>query len=71
VPPTATFDDGFDVGDRVVTVDPVGPVLRWIPPRQCRPVVARQTEAANVVHFDTGRVEHVEPSRLNVEQGGD
>lgn len=72
VPPATTFDEPreFDVGDRVVTVDPVGPLLHRIPRGSAGVVVARTPERLIAVRFDTGRVEHVHPSRLRDEQPG-
>ncbi len=72
MPPSTTFDEPpeFDVGDRVVAVDPVGPLLRRVPRGSAGIVVARTPERLIAVHFDTGRVEHVHPSRLRFEQCG-
>ena len=72
MPPSTTFDEPpeFDVGDRVVTVDPVGPRLRRIPRGSAGVVVARTPERLIAVRFDTGRVEQVHPARLRFEQGG-
>jgi hypothetical protein len=72
VPPSTTFDEPpeFDVGDRVVTVDPVGPRLRRIPRGSAGMVVARTPERLIAVRFDLGRVEHVHPARLRFEQPG-
>jgi hypothetical protein len=70
VPPSTTFDEPpeFDVGDRVVTVDPVGPRLHRIPRGSAGIVLARTSEQLIAVRFDTGRVEHVHPARLRFEQ---
>jgi hypothetical protein len=69
VPPSTTFDEPpeFDVGDRVVTVDPIGPRLHRIPRGSAGAVVARTPERLIVVRFDTGRIEHVHPARLQFE----
>jgi hypothetical protein len=71
VPPSTTFDEPpeFDVGDRVVTVDPVGPRLHRIPRGSAGIVVARTPERLIAVRFDTGRVEHAHPARLRFEHG--
>ena len=60
----------FDVGDRVVTAHPVGPRLHRFPRGSAGLVVARTPERLIAVRFDTGRVEHVHPSRLRFEQSG-
>jgi hypothetical protein len=72
VPASTTFDEPpeFDVGDRVVTVGPVGPRLHRVPHGAAGVVVARTPERLIAVRFDTGRVEHVHPSRLRYEQDG-
>jgi hypothetical protein len=46
VPSSTTFDEPpeFDVGDRVVTVDPVGPRLHRVPRWTAGIVVARTPE---------------------------
>ncbi|GAA3164202.1 hypothetical protein GCM10010531_15480 [Blastococcus jejuensis] len=71
MPPSTTFDEPpeFDVGDRVVTVDPVGPRLHRIPRGSAGVVVARTPEERLIaVRFDTGRMEHVNPARLQFER---
>jgi hypothetical protein len=72
VPASTTFDEPpeFDVGDRVVTLRPVGPRLHRVPRGSAGLVVARTPERLVAVRFDTGRVEHVHPSRLRLEQSG-
>jgi hypothetical protein len=72
MPPSTTFDEPpeFDVGDRVVTVSPVGPRLRRVPRGSAGIVVARTPERLIAVRFDTGRVEHVHPARLQFEASG-
>jgi hypothetical protein len=71
VPPSTTFDEPpeFDVGDRVVTVDPVGPRLHRIPRGSAGVVMARTPERLIAVRFDEGRIEHVHPARLRFEHG--
>jgi hypothetical protein len=67
MPPSTTFDEPpeFDVGDRVITTEPIGPVLHRRLPRGSRGIViARTAERLIAVHFDDGRVEHVHPSAL-------
>jgi Xrn1 SH3-like domain len=72
VPPSTTFDEPpeFDVGDRVVTVDPVGPRWRRVPRGSAGIVVARTAERLVAVHFDSSRVEHVHPALLTYEEPG-
>ena len=72
MPPSTTFDEPpeFDVGDRVVTEDPVGPRLRRIAPGSAGVVIARTPERLIAVRFDSGRVQHVHPSRLRYERDG-
>jgi hypothetical protein len=72
VPPSTTFDEPpeFDVGDRVVTTDPVGRRLHRIPRGSAGIVVARTPERLIAVRFDSGRVEHVHPASLAYEQPG-
>ncbi|MGY1741113.1 MULTISPECIES: hypothetical protein [unclassified Blastococcus] len=67
---STTFDEPpeFDVGDRVVTTDPVGPLWRRVPRGSAGVVVARTAERLIAVRFDTGRVEHVHPASLAYEQ---
>jgi hypothetical protein len=73
VPVSTTFDEPpeFDVGDRVVTVGPVGSRLHRVPRGSAGVVVARTPERLIAVRFDTGRVEHVHPYRLRYEQDRD
>jgi hypothetical protein len=68
-PPT-TFDEPpeFDVGDRVVAIDPVGPRWHRVPRGTAGIVVARTPERLIAVRFDSGRVEHVHPARLAYEE---
>lgn len=66
-----TFDEPpeFDVGDRVVTTEPIGPVWRRRVPRGSRGlVVARTADRLIAVRFDTGLVEHVHPSVLGYDE---
>ena len=69
MPPFTTFDEPpeFDVGDRVVTIDPVGPLLHRVPRGSAGVVVARTAERLIAVRFDSGRVEHVHPAGLAYE----
>jgi hypothetical protein len=60
----------FDVGDRVVTVDSVGSLLRRVPRGSAGIVVGRTPQRLVAVRFGAGRVEHVHPSRLRFEQRG-
>jgi hypothetical protein len=76
MPPSTTFDGPpeFDVGDRVVTTDPVGPRWRRVPRGSAGVVAARTAERLIAVRFDNGRVEHVHPASLAYEEfsaGGD
>jgi hypothetical protein len=69
MPPSTTFDEPpeFDVGDRVVTADRVGPRWRRMPAGSAGVVVARSAERLIAVRFDGGRVEHVHPRSLAYE----
>jgi hypothetical protein len=67
MPPSTTFDEPpeFDVGDRVVTTEPIGPAWHRRVPRGARGIVlARTAERLIAVRFDTGAVEHVHPAGL-------
>ena len=62
-----TFDEPpeFDVGDRVITTEPVG--RRWrhrIDPGAHGIVIARTADRLIAVRFDDGRVEHLHPRVL-------
>lgn len=62
-----TFDEPpeFDVGDRVVTTQPIG--RRWghrILPGAPGTVIARTADRLIAVRFEDGRVEHVHPAVL-------
>jgi hypothetical protein len=73
MPPSTTFDDPpeFDVGDRVVTVEAVGPVWhRRVASGSHGIVVARTAERLIAVRFATGTVEHLHPSQLRLDDGG-
>ncbi len=76
MPSSTTFDEPpeFDVGDRVVNTDPVGPRWHRVPRGSAGVVVARTPERLIAVRFDSGRVEHVHPACLAYEErpaGGD
>jgi hypothetical protein len=65
--PGTTFDEPpeFDVGDRVVTTEAIGP--RWH--RTAAPgargiVIARTAERLVAVRFEDGHVDHIHPSSL-------
>jgi hypothetical protein len=66
MPPTTTFDEPpeFDVGDRVVSTEPIGPRLHRVARGSAGIVIGRTAERLIAVRFDSGRVEHVHPSRL-------
>ena len=68
MPPSTTFDEPpeFDVGDRVVTTGPIGPVWRRMPRGSTGVVIARTAERLVAVRFDAGGVEHVHPTRLRL-----
>jgi hypothetical protein len=70
MPPSTTFDEPpeFDVGDRVLTTDRVGPRWRPVPRGSAGVVVARTPERLIAVRFDTGGVEHVHPASLTYEE---
>ena len=70
MPPFTTFDEPpeFDVGDRVVTTGPVGPVWRRVGSGSPGVVVARTADRLIAVRFDIGRVEHVHPSSLRFDR---
>ena len=72
MPASTTFDEPpeFDVGDRVVTVPPVGPLLHRVPRGSAGVVVACTPERLIAVRFGTGRVEHVHPTCLAYEETG-
>jgi len=72
MPSSTTFDEPpeFDVGDRVITVDPLGPRWHRVPRGSAGVVVARTAERLIAVRFDTGRVEHVHPADLMYEEPG-
>jgi hypothetical protein len=73
VSPT-TFDQPpeFDVGDRVVSTEPIGPVLHRRIPRGSRGIViARTADRLIAVRFDTGHVEHVHPNQLRFDHVSD
>lgn len=72
MPPSTTFDDPpeFDVGDRVVTVDAIGPVWhRRVAAGSHGIVVARTAERLIAVRFTMGAVEHLHPSQLRLDDG--
>ena len=65
--PATTFDDPpeYDVGDRVIAANAIGPVWhRRIARGACGIVVARTAERLVAVRFQDGTVEHVHPSDL-------
>jgi hypothetical protein len=72
MPPSVTFDEPpeFDVGDRVITTEPIGPVLRRRVARGTGGiVVARTAERLIAVRFADGTVEHVHPNTLALDTG--
>jgi hypothetical protein len=72
LPPSTTFDEPpeFDIGDRVVTTDSVGPPWHRIPRGSRGIVVARTADRLIAVRFYTGRVGHLHPSLLQFDEGG-
>lgn len=72
MPPSTTFDEPpeFDIGDRVVTTDSVGPPWHRIPRGSRGIVVARTADRLIAVRFYTGRVEHLHPSLLQFDEEG-
>ena len=72
MPPSTMFDEPpeFDLGDRVVTVEPLGRRWHRVPRGGAGVVVARTAERLVAVRFDTGRMEHVHPARLAYEEPG-
>jgi len=72
LPPSTTFDEPpeFDVGDQVVTTDPVGPRWHRVPRGSRGIVVARTAERLIAVRFESARVEHVHPSLLRFDEAG-
>jgi hypothetical protein len=72
VPPATTFDEPpqFDVGDRVVSTERVGPLLQGVPRGSRGVVIARTADRLIAVRFDSGRVEHVHPARLRFDEQG-
>jgi hypothetical protein len=67
MPPATTFDEPpeFDVGDRVVTTEAIGPVLRRRVARGAHGIVlARTADRLIAVRFANGQVEHVHPNGL-------
>ena len=72
MPSSTTFDEPpeFDVGDRVVTVEPVGPRWHRVPRGSAGVVVARTAERLIAVRFDTARIAHVHPADLTYEEPG-
>lgn len=72
MPPSTTFDEPpeFDVGDRVVTTEPLGSLIHRVPRGSRGVVVARTAERLIAVRFESGRVEHVHPNRLAYDDAG-
>ena len=67
MPTSTTFDEPpeFDVGDRVVTTEAIGPVLHRRVPRGTRGVVvARTADRLIAVRFADAHVEHLHPTVL-------
>jgi hypothetical protein len=67
MPASTTFDEPpeFDVGDRVVSTEAIGPLLHRRLPRGARGVViARTAERLVAVRFQDGQVEHLHPGLL-------
>jgi hypothetical protein len=67
MPPSTTFDGSpeFGVGDRIITTQPIGRVLRRRVPRGSGGVViSRTVDRLIAVRFEDGTVGHVHPSRL-------
>lgn len=72
MPLSTTFDEPpeFDVGDRVITTEPIGPLLHRRVQRGSRGIViARTAQRLIAVHFDSGQVEHVHPNALTWDLG--
>jgi hypothetical protein len=67
MPPGTTFDEppDFDIGDRVVTTEAIGPVLRRRVARGAQGIViARTADRLIAVRFADGQVEHLHPNVL-------
>ena len=72
MPAPTAFDEPpeFDVGDRVVTTEPLGPLWHRRIPRGSRGiVVARTADRLIAVRFDAGLVEHLHPRVLAYDDG--
>jgi hypothetical protein len=67
VPPSTTFDEPpeFDVGDRVITTEPLGSLMHRLPRGSRGTVIARTADRLLAVRFESGRVEHVHPAHLS------
>jgi hypothetical protein len=72
VPPTTTFEEPpeFDVGDRVVSTGRLGVMPHGVPRGSRGVVIARTADRLIAVRFDSGRVEHMHPSRLRFDAPG-
>ena len=69
---TTTFDEPpeFDVGDRVITNEAIGPAWhRRIPRGSPGIVIARTADRLIAVRFDNGQVEHLHPTLLDRAEG--
>lgn len=67
MPLATTFDEPpeYDVGDRVVTTEPLGPRWHRRQPRGSSGIViARTAERLIAVRFTDGTVEHLHPNDL-------
>jgi hypothetical protein len=71
MPPSTTFDEPpeFDVGDRVITTEAIGPVLSRRPRGACGIVIARTPDRLIAVRFEDAHVEHLHPSVLAFDAG--
>jgi hypothetical protein len=73
MPPSTTFDEPpeFDVGDRVLTTEQLGPLMHRLPRGSRGTVIARTADGLIAVRFETGRVEHVHPAQLSYDDAGE
>ncbi|TWP34847.1 hypothetical protein [Leekyejoonella antrihumi] len=71
--PTTSFDDPpeYDVGDRVIAANAIGPVWnRRVARGTGGIVIARTAERLIAVRFHNGAVEHVHPNELRPDTAG-
>jgi hypothetical protein len=72
MPSSTTFDEPpqYDIGDRVITREPIGPAWHRRKPRGSKGIViARTAERLIAVRFEDGQVEHVHPNMLALDNG--